>query len=443
LGDKSDHSQQSGIILRRDPTINAENNQALEPKLISVEDAQANILSHISPLGEEIVDLAQATGRVLAQRLYSRVALPQFDNSSMDGFAVRCADTIDATPNTPVELVVIGDVPAGSVFGGKLAAHQAVRIMTGASIPDGADGVIPVEQTDFSDQRSGTPVPATVKIYQRVSPGDNIRPRGQDMSQGELALEPGIRLRPQEIGFLAMLGIAQVLVHRRVRVALFSTGDELIPLDSPVRAGKIYESNSYMLAALIEKYYSEVISLGIIADQEIAVRECLYRAAQNKADLIVSSAGVSVGALDFVRSVMEKDGKLEFWRVNMRPGKPVAFGEFQGIPFIGLPGNPVSAFVGAEFFIRPVLLKMGGQTSWQKPSLLVRVNEPIESDGRASYLRACIRNENGEWFATLTGHQGSGNLRSLVQANALLFVPSGVKSLPIGSEALAYLLDDE
>jgi molybdopterin molybdotransferase len=315
--------------------------------------------------------------------------------------------------------------------------------MTGAPIPDGAEAVIPVEYTDFSDQTTGTPVPSRVKIYHSVSIGENIRPSGQDMAQGELALEPGIRLRPQEIGFLAMLGIARVPVYRRARVALFSTGDELIPIGSPVRAGKIYESNSYMLAALIEKYQAEVIPLGIIADQENAVRECLFRAVQNKADLIVSSAGVSVGALDFVRSVMEKDGKLEFWRVNMRPGKPVAYGEFQGIPFIGLPGNPVSAYVGAEIFMRPILLKMGGRTSWQKPSLVVRVDDLIESDGRSSYLRARIRNENGEWIATLTGHQGSGNLRSLVQANALLFVPSGVKSLPIGSQTLAYLLDDE
>ena len=206
-----------------------------------------------------------------------------------------------------------------ALFGGKLAANQAVRIMTGAPIPDGADAVIPVEYTDFSDRTTGTPIPASVKLYQSVSIGENIRPGGQDMAQGELALEPGIRLRPQEIGFLAMLGIARVPVYRRARVALFSTGDELIPIDSPVHAGKIFESNSYMLSALIEKYQAEVIPLGIIADQESAVRECLFRAVQNKVDLIVSSAGVSVGALDFVRSVMEKDGKLEFCALICAP----------------------------------------------------------------------------------------------------------------------------
>jgi molybdopterin molybdotransferase len=164
---------------------------------------------------------------------------------------------------------------------------------------------------------------------------------------------------------------------------------------------------------------------------------------RGKADLIVSSAGVSVGAFDYVRSVLEKDGRLEFWRVHMRPGKPIAFGEYQGIPFIGLPGNPVSAFVGAELFVRPLLKKMVGRTSWSKPYVTVKVLEAIESDGRESYLRAIIRNEHGGWVASLAGHQGSGNLRSLVQANALLLVPSGVKSLPIGAEARAYLLDDD
>lgn len=411
--------------------------------MISVEEAQEKILSQITPLEEEIIELAHASGRVLARQVFSRIALPQFDNSSMDGFAVRSNDVSGASTDNPIELAVIGDVPAGQVFEGRLGARQAVRIATGAPIPDGSDAVIPVEQTDFNYRDAGAPAPSAVKVYQGASRGDNIRPRGQDITEGELALEPGIRIRPQEAGFLAMLGIARIPVHRKPRVALFSTGDELIAIDSPISPGKIYESNSFMLAALIEKYHAEVIHLGIIQDQEFAVRDCLFRAVQVKADLIVSSAGVSVGPLDFVRSVMEKDGTLEFWRVNMRPGKPIAFGSFQGVPFISLPGNPVSAYVGAEIFLRPILLKMGGRNSWRKPAVHATIGETIDSDGRASYLRALIRNESGEWKATLTGHQGSGNLRSLVRANALLFVPSGVKSLPIGAVTLAYLLDDD
>lgn len=410
--------------------------------MISVEEAQEKILTGISPLAEEIIELAHARGRVLAQQIVCRIALPPFDNSSMDGFAVRSEDVIPSSPDLPVELTVIGDIPAGRVFRDKLAAKQAARIMTGAPVPEGADAIVPVEQTDFNDRVPGTPLPSTVKIYQGVSRGENIRPKGQDIANGEIVLKPGTRIRAQEAGLLAMLGIARVSVYRKPRVALFSTGDELMPLDSPRVDGKIYESNSYMLAALIEKYQGEVLSLGIIRDQEVAVRSCLDRAVQKKADLIVSSAGVSVGSLDFVRSVMEKDGNLEFWRVNMRPGKPVAFGSFQGVPFIGLPGNPVSAYVGAEVFLRPILQKMGGRSTWQMPSVIVKVDNAVESDGRASYLRARIHKEKDEWRATLTGHQGSGNLISLVQANALLFVPSGVKSLPIGAETLAYLLDE-
>ena len=411
--------------------------------MISVEEAQERVLSQISPLGEEIVDLAHASGRVLAQTLHSNVALPQFNNSSMDGFAVRCVDVTGADTGNPIELTVIGDAPAGRVFVGRVEALQAVRIMTGAPVPAGADAIVPIEHTDFQDRTPGTPAPSKVSVYHTANLHQYIRSRGQDLQEGELVLEPGKRLRSQEIGFLASLGVSRVSVYRQPRVALFSTGDELLPVGAQISAGKIFESNSYMLASLIEKYRGEVVFLGIIPDQESAVRECLLQAARSQADLIISSAGVSVGALDFVRSVMVKDGRLEFWRVNMRPGKPLAYGEFQGIPFIGLPGNPVSAFVGAEFFVRPILLKMGGRTSWRKPYLIVKGLEAIESDGRESYLRAFIRIENGIWVASLTGHQGSGNIRSLVQANALLLVPSGVKSLPIGSEIKAYLMDEE
>jgi molybdopterin molybdotransferase len=428
--------------LRRDPTIITHHGQGSEIRVISVEEAQERMLAQVSPLEAETVELSHACGRVLAQAQFSRVALPQFDNSSMDGFAVRYEDVAGANPNNPIELTVVGDAPAGQVFAGGLEARQAVRIMTGAPLPEGADAVIPVEHTDFDGRTSGIPSPAFVKVYQAERRFQYIRPRGQDVQEGELALDAGKPLRPQEVGFLASMGIARVPVSRRPRVALFSTGDELVPVSAPLSAGKIYESNSYVLAALIEKYRGDVLFLGIIPDQEMAVRECLLQAVSRKADLIISSAGVSVGAMDFVRSVMEAEGKLEFWRVNMRPGKPVAFGEFQGIPFIGLPGNPVSAYVGAELFVRPVLCKMTGLSSWMRPYLTVKVLEEIESDGRESYFRAWIENKAGVWVASLRGHQGSGNLRSLVQANALLLVPSGVKSLPIGSEARAYVMED-
>jgi len=221
---------------------------------------------------------------------------------------------------------------------------------------------------------------------------------------------------------------------------LLSSGDELVDVAAPLTAGKIHDSNSYALAALIQNTGANVLRLGVAKDSRKSVEDLLDKAIQEKVDLIVASAGVSVGAFDFVKEVIESNGKLDFWRVNMRPGKPLAFGECRGIPFIGLPGNPVSAFVGFEIFVRPVLDKLSGQLDGSRPTVKVRCGELIESDGRESYLRAKIRNEDGVNSATLTGHQGSGNLLSLVQADALLIIPAGVKCLPVGQEVEAILL---
>jgi molybdopterin molybdotransferase len=215
-----------------------------------------------------------------------------------------------------------------------------------------------------------------------------------------------------------------------------------LAVDEPLSPGKIHDSNSYTLIALVKKYGAIPLNLGIVPDKAQAVQSILDRAVAEKADLILSSAGVSVGAFDFVRTVVEQGGKLDFWRVNMRPGKPLAFGDYQGIPFIGLPGNPVSAFVGFEVFVRPTLLKMAGHESWSRLVLPVELLEPIHSDGRESYLRGIVEYRERGWQAKLAGHQGSGNLRSLAQANALLLIPSGVKSLPAGARVDAWLLDN-
>jgi len=239
-----------------------------------------------------------------------------------------------------------------------------------------------------------------------------------------------------------MLGVALVPVYRKPRIAVFSTGDELLPVEAPLQGGKIHDANTYILVALIEATGGVPVNLGIVEDQENTVKAALDQAQFEGVDFILSSAGVSVGAFDFVRSVVEKEGRMDFWRVNMRPGKPLAFGHYQGRPFIGLPGNPVSAFVGYEVFVRLAIAKLAGLNDWKRPTKRVRLVEPVESDGRESYLRAIVEEKNGELQARLTGHQGSGNLRSLVQANALLIIPSGVKSLPTGAETNAWLLDD-
>jgi molybdopterin molybdotransferase len=241
---------------------------------------------------------------------------------------------------------------------------------------------------------------------------------------------------------MAMLGFANISVYRKPRVALFSTGDELLPVDAPLEAGKIRDSNSYAIAALVEEAGAEVIRLGVAKDSPDSVKALLERAIEHNVDLILSSAGVSVGAFDFVKQVIEANGKMDFWRVNMRPGKPLAFGEYRKISFIGLPGNPVSAFVGFEVFVRPTIQRLRGSLERGRQTVRVRCVEQIDSDGRESYLRALVREdaEGGGFIAQLTGHQGSGNLYSLVQANALLIIPAGVKCVPAGQEINAWLI---
>lgn len=414
--------------------------------LLSVDEARARILSHFQPIETETLSLTECARRVLATDVAAQNDLPSFDNSSMDGFAVIASDLVDAAPASPRTLNVVADIPAGTSPNVALVPGQAARIMTGAPMPKGADAVIPVEETDFQDRSPGTPAPTTVTIYKALGAGDYVRAQGSDVQMGQPVLQSGHKLRPQDLGLLAMLGVAEVPVYRKPRVALLSSGDELVPVDAPLRPGKIRDSNTYTLLALLEGAEVEVLNLGIAADQRGSVEGLLEKAAAQEVDLILSSAGVSVGAFDFIKDVVEAQGELAFWRVNMRPGKPLAFGLFKGIPFIGLPGNPVSAFVGFEVFVRPALEKLSGleagstQKGTGRPRVRVRLAEDISSDGRESYLRASVREENGILCAYLAGHQGSGNLLSIVQANALLIISAGVTALTIGEEVDAWLL---
>lgn len=402
--------------------------------MLSVQEARERMLSHFQASAAETIPLAECADRVLAADVLAPHDLPPFDNSSMDGFALRSQDA-----DLP-SLNVVADIPAGSTPKVTLIRGQAARIMTGAQVPQGADAVIPVEDTNFTAREAGSLPPETIQLNRTIKPGENIRTRGIDLRTGDLVLQHGRKLKPQDMGLLAMLGIAHVPVHRRPRIAILSSGDELVEVNAPLTGGKVYESNSYVLSALIQSSGAEVMRLGVAQDTRRSVEDLLQKAVQSGADLIITSAGVSVGAFDFVKEVIEADGKLDFWRVNMRPGKPVAFGEYHGRPFIGLPGNPVSAFVGAEVFVRPVLEKMSGLLPDTRRMVQVRCAEEIESDGRESYLRVRLREENGIRYASLTGHQGSGNLLSLVQADALLIVPAGVKCLPIGRDTAAILI---
>ncbi|MBL8090216.1 MAG: molybdopterin molybdotransferase MoeA [Anaerolineales bacterium] len=405
--------------------------------MLSVHEARERILSHFQKTGTEKIPLIACANRVLAIDIISDSDFPLFDNSSMDGFAIRAEDSNSASLTT---LQVVADIPAGSSPKLILKQGQAARITTGAQIPQGANAVIPVEDVNANHHVVGSKIPESISFTKKINAGDSVRPKGSDIRAGEIVLQKGRLLKPQDLGLLATLGIAEVEVYKKPIVALLSSGDELLDVNAPLEEGKIRDSNSYTLASLLENANVEVIRLGVAKDSKEAVTKLFDQAIDQKVDLILSSAGVSVGAYDFIKEVIESHGKMDFWKVNMRPGKPLAFGEYKGINFIGLPGNPVSAFVGFEVFVRPALGKMKGFTEQNQLKVKVRSEQEIESDGRESYLRAKIREEDGVKIATLTGHQGSGNLLSLVQADALLIIPAGVKCVPAGQEVEAILL---
>lgn len=411
-------------------------------ELLDVTDAQRRLLEHFFALGRSVVALAEGVGRILAEPVYASINLPAFTNSAMDGFAVRAADLVGAARSTPVRLKVIADVPAGAAPSCSIRSGEAARIMTGAPLPEGADAVAPVEITDFDYRHAGTSAPDYVSIFQPVQVGEHLRQIGQDVRAGDLVLPAGIRLRPQDIGLLSMLGAAAVTVSRKPKIGIFSSGDELIQPGESLTPGKIYDSNSATLAGMVERSGAEAVLLGVARDTEVSVREILNFALTASCDLILSSAGVSVGSMDYVRKIVEDEGEVAFWRVNMRPGKPFLFGKFGQTPFIGLPGNPVSAYVGFIVFVLPAIEKMLGRRPAERNYLRAELLEEIHSDGRESYLRGIVRVSGGRLTAKLTGHQGSGNLHSLVQANALLLVPSGVKYLPSGDQVEILLLDN-
>ncbi len=376
---------------------------------------------------------------MLSRDILAEVDLPPFDYSSMDGFALQASDVERASPSSPRTLTVVADIPAGASSDIMIRSGQAARIMTGAPLPSGVNAVVKVEDTEFNLFSAGAAAPQQVTVSRPVEPGQFVRFRGEDLHAGQKVLIPGRKLRAQELGLLAMLGVAQVEVYRPVRVALLTSGNELIPVNEPLSPGKIHDANSYSLATLAGACGAEVIRLGVAADRIEDVRTHLDGAVEAQADVIVSSAGLGTGAFDYVKVVVEEQGELDFWKVNMRPGKSLAFGRYRGIPFFGLPGNPVSAFFGFQLFVQPALEKLGGLTAGQKVRLAARLAEPIESDGRESYLQAVVGEENGILVARLTSHQTSRNIFSLSQANAILIVPPGVKSLPANSEVEIWL----
>ena len=388
---------------------------------LPVGEARRAVLDGVRPLGSERAPLLSALGRVLAEELLSPVDLPPWDNSGMDGYATRADDVRGATPDDPRLLTVIEEVAAGAFPTRPVTTGTASRIMTGAPLPDGADGVVRLEHTD-----GGV---GPVRIGSGADAGKNVRRRGEDVRRGELVLEAGRRIRAAEIGVAASLGRAELQVVRRPVVAVLASGDELVELDryDEVLAGRrIVSSNSYALAALLAESASEARILGIAADDPRSVREHLERAAG--CDALITTAGISVGAHDYVRDVLLEMGlETRFWRVRMRPGSPFGFGAvgaLGGIPWFGLPGNPVSCMVTYELFVRPALLRMAGMSAPFAPTVLARfLDEYPQAPGLTHFVRVRLGMEDGSPTARLTGAQGSGILTSMAAADGLMVVP--------------------
>ena len=418
--------------------------------MISVDEALERILSYFDRLEPEERSVPDALGQVLAEDVESTLDIPPLDNTAMDGYAVRAADTEGASEANPVRLRVSGELAAGYIFDGEVAAGSAVRIMTGAPIPRGADAIVPFEETDESttgpDRQYGTFAKATsaVGILKAARLGANIRRAGEDVGRGALVLPQGTVLRPAQIGVLASLGRAKVRVIRRPLVAILSTGDELLQPGQPVEPGKIYDSNAYSVAAMVRESGGIPRTLGIATDTVDALTAKIGEGLD--ADMLITSAGVSRGDYDVVKEVLAKEGDIDFWTVRMKPGKPLAFGAFPAgdrkVPHIGLPGNPVSSMITFELFGRPAIFKMLGKGGWQRPTVRAVAEERIvNTDGRRVYARAIVSQRDGRYYASLTGPQGSGILTSMAQANALAVVPEEVATVEVGDEVECLLLD--
>jgi len=402
--------------------------------MISVEGALQTILARCRPLGLEVVDILEATGRVIGEDVYAPRDIPFAANSAMDGYAVRSADIRRARALKPVELKVIQTIAAGSNPRKAVQSGQAARIMTGAVLPRGADAIIRREDTEEKGK--------TVLIKIAAPQGLDIRFPGEDVRKGERVIEAGAVLRPGHIGMLAALGKAFVSVYQRPRVAILSTGDELVGIGTDPPPGKIVNSNSYSLAAQVLDCGGIPVMQGISGDKKTELAEKFQVA--SRADVVLSSGGVSVGDYDFVKDVMGEIGNaMHFWQVAMRPGKPLAFGSIGGVPLFGLPGNPVSVMVAFEQFARPFLLKMQGHTRIFRQTLkAVSAQDLRKGIGVKNFIRATVCKEKGRYVARVTGEQGSGILKSMVAANAFIVLAEDVSSVKKGDVVVTQLLDD-
>ncbi|HUF20857.1 MAG TPA: gephyrin-like molybdotransferase Glp [Burkholderiales bacterium] len=404
-----------------------------DPNSMPVEKAREHIRAFLTPVNTvERLHIRAALGRVLAEDMISPVDVPQHDNSAMDGYAVRFAD-LQQDGETALE--IIGSAFAGQPFDGTLRAGQAVRIMTGAVIPAGADTVIQQERTRVSGSK--------VSVDAVPKAGTNTRKAGEDLRKGAPALQRGQPVRAAEIGIMASLGIGEVAVYRRLRVTFFSTGDELVSIGQPLGPGQIYDSNRYTLYGMLSHFGCELLDMGVIRDDPQRIDQA-FREAAASADVVITSGGVSVGEADYVKQILEQLGEVLFWKIAMKPGRPLAYGKIGNAHFFGLPGNPVAVMVTFYQFVRDALLHLQGQTRIAPlPLLKVVCTSAIKkAPGRTEFQRGVLsRNDEGEWTVSTTGDQGSGILSSMSQANCFIVLPTEAGNISPGTMVDVQLLE--
>ncbi|MQF69799.1 molybdopterin molybdotransferase MoeA [SAR202 cluster bacterium AD-804-J14_MRT_500m] len=413
--------------------------------MLSVEDALERIIARFKPLEAEKKQVLETLGQVLAEDVTAPIKIPPTDNSAMDGYAVRNIDLDGVTKEKPIILQVIGTVAAGEVPETAVVPGTAIRIMTGATIPPGCDTVVPFELTDEVERKALGNNLDEIGIQTKEKINSNVRPAGEDVELGELVLKKGTVVRPSEIGVLASLGFTAVNVIRRPDVSILATGNELLAPGESQQPGKIFDSNSFGLAAAVQKHGGIPHVIGIardnLADVRAKLKECL------NADLILTSAGVSKGDYDVVKDVLAELGEMNFWSVRMRPAKPLAWGMLRGghgrrIPHLGLPGNPVSAMVAFEEFARPAILKMLGKVRLARPTVEAVIQTPIFNyDSRRVFARVVVTKHDGVFHATPVGPQGSNILTSMTRANGLAICPEDVAQIRPGEIVKVKMID--
>lgn len=391
--------------------------------LLDVDEARRRIVAAVGPLKAVTVPILDALGLVLAESVRAEQNVPSFRNSAMDGYAVRHADTTLADPVRPARLTVVGEVAAGQVPDCSVGAGQAVRIMTGAMLPEGADAVVRFEETDEWERGARR---STVLVRREARAWDNVREAGEDVSAGDIVLPEGTFLHAAAIGVLASLGRRSVAVHRKPRIGVLSTGHELVELGSALAPGKIRDSNGPMLVALVREAGAEPVSLGVAGDCIDAIRAKLARLAG--IDLLLISGGVSQGDFDLVKDVLHRDGAVDFWQVRIKPGKPLAFGRLGAVPMLGLPGNPAAAFVAFLEFGVPAIRAMQGRVDLTLPTLRARLLERLENrGGRRHFIRGRLERAGEEYVVRPSGSQGAGMLTSAARSNCLIVLPETVE----------------